>query len=147
MSELVDLSLCVFILLASFLSQTTQDIAKVAAENKVKDLKSKLKCYQVKTKELKRLMSQKGTDKMLVKELNKLNSENCRLRDTVALLRNEMEHLSEMKRSEANYFQEYPVKRASESEPCHLMARMDQLLERLTDFNANIYNFRDESQQ
>jgi hypothetical protein len=115
----------------------------------VKDLKAKIKCYRNKIKALQRLMSERETDEMLMKQVTKLKNENGHLRDTVTLLRNEMEQLNEQKNFEtsSSFLKDFPVKDVSKSEACHLKARMDLLLERLADFNTNIYNFQEERQE
>ena len=93
-------------------------------------------------------MSERASDEMIKKQLNQLKNENYHLRDTVTLLRNEMEQLNEQKTYDTSVVkEEFPVKRGSTSEACDLKARMDLLLERLTDFTANIYSFREESQE
>lgn len=94
------------------------------------------------------MMSERVSDEVLKKQINQLKNENCHLRDTVTLLRNEMEQLNEQKNYDTSVVkEECPVKRGSTAETCHLKARMDLLLERLTDFTANIYSFREESQE
>jgi ABC-type Fe3+-citrate transport system substrate-binding protein len=113
----------------------------------VKDLRAKIKCYRNKSKELQRLMSERVTDEMLMKQLKQLKNENGHLRGTVTLLRNEMEQLNEQKNYETSFLKECPLKGVSNSEPCQLKARMDLLLERLADFNTNIYNFQEERQE
>jgi len=67
---------------------------KLAAENKVQNLDAQIMHYRSKCRTLHALLPKKETIKFIAKELDERTRENCRLRDTVTMLRKEMEELN-----------------------------------------------------
>jgi len=85
---------------------------------------------------------------VISKQLEELKNENCRLRETVAMLRKEMEHVNEMKRFETHSGdQDNTSKTFVEGQAYYLKSQVGLLLERFTDFNITTGHLREENQQ